>query len=1138
MATTVCASCGQPIPTGARFCPNCGFATSGVMTAPEERRIVTVLFADLVGYTTLAENRDPEQVKRLIEACFERLVADIEEFGGRVDKLLGDGIVALFGAPVAHEDDAERAVRAGLRMQRTLGRFASEREDGARIEMRVGINTGEVLVGTLAGSDYTAMGDVVNTAARLQALAPPGGVLIGSATAALCSSSIDMEPFGITQIRGRDRVEESSLVIGALAAGARPVRWDVPFVGRAPERSLLDAAVQLVRNGHSGVVSIIGEPGAGKTRLAEEIVDALEAEAIVVRTACAPYGEQDVWAPVVTGLTGLFGLERDATAETVRLTMERRAQEVWGLKLGDPELERFLDVGFFLLGHPSEFDRLDAAGARDRLAAVVTEMLRRNAQTRMTVLWVDNLQWADPMLRDHLAVIVRSLSDCPFLLITGQRPDPDVQWPPTVERPLVVQVPLGPLERADCLELVRSMLATREQGGHDDAGVEALVDRGGGNPLFLVELAALAASCPDAAELPGTLRALIAARVDQLPGVQRAILDNAAVLGHHEHVAALARFAEEMGQDFRVTDLDDLACTGMIELEGKRWQFRSDVVREVVYQTLTKRVRAQRHAGVAAVMAAGGYSVDDVAQHAATAAELLVELGPVDGVKPSIIGHAIDALLEAAKSAVETGRYDTADRLASRGLDLHRADPATERKLLLVRATAELERRRFGDAIADAEAVLESALADGDRVNEGQARRRLGTIAQMQGDLVTSRDQLEAAIEIFREIGDRRRLADSLRARGFAEAFGGSLPVGRAHLDEAMEIYHDIDDERGHAWAHQNLAWVAFQGGDFNEAEVQLAEAQQRFQELGDHTGVSWAAGLQAWVSYFQRRFDEAEELALAVESDARRWGDPWATLMMQTLLANLRLWTGRLADAEQFAERALAGFREVNDRYGVMQALGPLNRARAGLGKKADAKRGVEESIALGDTFGELGLALQAAAGVAMHLGQGELAVTLAEQVLERAATSGMSPDEGYVLLTLGRCQIGDADGALEAIDHVDVEDFPFGRSARALARAIGGDHDGAIEDAEQVEQERGASYFDLSVARLAGVIACDRAGNVRGSRRWLDSLTSLASSVGDVVFVAVAQRLHERPVSETASEPSTLAAGWRRVVDAVVVG
>ena len=252
---------------------------------------------------------------------------------------------------------------------------------------------------------------------------------------------------------------------------------------------------------------------------------------------------------------------------------------------------------------------------------------------------------------------------------------------------------------------------------------------------------------------------------------------------------------------------------------------------------------------------------------------------------------------------------------------------------------------------------------------------------------------------------------------------------------------------------------------------------------------------------------------------------------MMQTLLANLRLWTGRLADAEQFAERALAGFREVNDRYGVMQALGPLNRARAGLGKKADAKRGVEESIALGDTFGELGLALQAAAGVAMHLGQGELAVTLAEQVLERAATSGMSPDEGYVLLTLGRCQIGDADGALEAIEHVDVEDFPFGRSARALARAIGGDHDGAIEDAEQVEQERGAELLRLVRRSPGRRHACDRAGNVRGSRRWLDSLTSLASSVGDVVFVAAsASACTTRPVSERRPSPRR----WRPAGDA----
>ncbi len=325
---------------------------------------------------------------------------------------------------------------------------------------------------------------------------------------------------------------------------------------------------------------------------------------------------------------------------------------------------------------------------------------------------------------------------------------------------------------------------------------------------------------------------------------------------------------------------------------------------------------------------------------------------------------------------------------------------------------------------------------------------------------------------------------------------------------------------------------MAFQVGDFADAEMQLSEARERFLELGDHAGVSWAEGLQAWVSYFQRRFEEAEELATAVESDARRWGDPWATMMMQTLLANLRLWTGRLAEAEQFAERALAGFRDVNDRYGVMQALGPLNRARAGLGKKADAKRGAEEAIALGGTFGELGMALQAAAGVAMHLGGGEMAVTLAEQVIERNLASGTNPDEAYVLLALGCCQTGALDEAVAAIERIDVEDFPFGRSARALVWAVAGDVAAAIEDAELVERERGASYFDLAVARLAGVLAADRAGDVEGSRYWLEALTSLASSVGDVVFIAIAQRLHDRPVEVRRREVDAggrLAAGRR---------
>ncbi|MEJ7720307.1 MAG: adenylate/guanylate cyclase domain-containing protein [Ilumatobacteraceae bacterium] len=191
-----CPTCRLAVPEGARFCPSCGHAVDVV--TDEERRVVTVLFADLVGYTAMAEHRDPEQVKRMIDECFARLVADVEVYGGRVDKLLGDAVVALFGAPVAHEDDAERAVRAALRMQADLP---------DELQMRIGVNTGEVVVGTLAGTEYTAMGDVMNTASRIQALAEPGTVLVGGATAALLPPIVVLEPHGVTELRGRAQSE-------------------------------------------------------------------------------------------------------------------------------------------------------------------------------------------------------------------------------------------------------------------------------------------------------------------------------------------------------------------------------------------------------------------------------------------------------------------------------------------------------------------------------------------------------------------------------------------------------------------------------------------------------------------------------------------------------------------------------------------------------------------------------------------------------------------------------------------------------------------------------------------------------------------------------------------------------------------
>ena len=297
---TLCPACGASAPAGARFCPSCGTPVAGAQ--PEERRIVTVLFGDLVGFTSVAERLDPEQVKRLIDSCFEGLVAVVAEFGGRVDKLMGDAILALFGAPVTHEDDPERAVRAALRMQEVI------REQGGDLQMRIGINTGEVLVGTLAGTDYTAMGDVVNTAARLQSAAPPGGVLVGESTHGPTSHTFQFEQFGTVQPKGREQSVEAWLAVAATAPPGtrRRRRRDVPFVGRVEEMGVITSALRLsAAHGRTLLVHAGGETGVGKSRLLDQVVRHLSdmGDVEVLEGSCVPYGESNVWWPIAHALT-------------------------------------------------------------------------------------------------------------------------------------------------------------------------------------------------------------------------------------------------------------------------------------------------------------------------------------------------------------------------------------------------------------------------------------------------------------------------------------------------------------------------------------------------------------------------------------------------------------------------------------------------------------------------------------------------------------------------------------------------------------------------------------------------------------------------------------------------------------------
>ena len=1129
-----CSSCSQPLPAGARFCPFCGQQVES--ETDEERRVLTVLFADVVGFTAWSEHLDPERVKRLIDGTFERLVATVGEFGGSVDKSLGDGLLVLFGAPVAHEDDPERALRAAIQMHASVVELNREHSDlPAPIELRVGVNTGEVLLGTVAGTgDYTAVGDVVNVAARLQTLAPPGAIYLGDSAAAQAGDSVLVELVDDIEVRGREQTERVWRVLGQRTVSVTPTtRVDHPFVGRETQLALFDSLLDMVARGRSAVLAVSGEAGSGKTRL---IAEALHArgprEFVVFEGVCAPFGENNVWAPIASALFRRLGLDSNEQPGPLRESIRAKGIELYRFEHDDPRLDRFVEGGMHLLGHPSMLDQLAPADAREALFRLVVEGIRRRSLQGPVVVWIDDLQWADQLLIDLLNRIARSLADRPLLVVTAQRDDVQLDWPPAADEPLSVRMPLDPLGRTDADELARSILGAEMT----EVRASQIHERSGGNPLFLIELAELAGEQPDSMELPGSLRALIAARVDRLDPGPRSVIDNASVLGASGFVSALGMFGSQLGTGFDPSDLETLAEAGLLEVEGDWWRFRSDVVREVAYQTLTKTARAQRHAGTAAVLVElPGVVPDHAAHHAATAAELVREIGPVDGVLPSIFPQAIQLLLQAAHRSIDVGAFARARRLATRALDLGPEDPAIVRELWLLRAEAGLERRQLEDARDDASHALTAAIEAGDVCHEAIARRLLGVAAQMDGDLESARIELASSVQLLRDLGDDIELATSLSDAGFTEVFGGSLTVADARLAEAEELFSRLGDRRRHAWVRQHQAWSAFLSGDTALARARLEVASEVFEELGDESGMSWALGLLAYVHFMERDLDTASELALRVRSISHDEGQNWAPAMMDSLLASIRLWRGDFAGAYELSRRSTIAFRELGDRFGLVQALAPMMRALVALGRAEEAQQAMEEAVAVSEFFGDLAMPNMAAAGTAAHLGLGQRGVHLGEEAVERIARMGADGSEPRITLALLLCQADRAEDAVTALLDVNVL-TPYFYAVEALALALIGDGDGAIRSADVVAADPGASYLDRVIAEVAAGATLARCGDTDGAAERL----SLARDTADEVRDVVAHNLVANVVSATIGpsvHPSELdlAPGWRSVVDAL---
>ncbi len=1064
--------------------------------------MVTVLFADLVGFTGLSEERDPEQLKHLIDRCFGRLVADVTAFGGTVDKIIGDAIVALFGAPVAHEDDAERAVRAALRMQQTLSSFAQEQD--AELRMRVGVNTGEVLVGALrAGGDYTAMGDTVNVAARLQALAAPGEVLVGPATAAATRAAIGYESRGDTDLRGRDHSVEVFAATGEIAPPGRrrqPTRSGL--VGRETELAHLRAAVDTaVSRSRAHLINILGEAGVGKTRLAEETAALAEADhgALVFDGRVLPYGETNPLRALGEAFAGAAGVTPGAgDQEAVRL-VRAMVDPVLDVDVDlDPGVgEAVVQSMLRVMGRPSTLDSLDPPRRLQELTEGFRRFFLAATSRGPVVVVLGDIKWADERLLTVCEALLRSLVARPFVLVVTARWTIDeYRWvmPPGRHNALVLN--LDPLDQGASTRLVDELA-----GGWAPAEVaEQLFDRSGGNPFYLEEMVSLLREAgvvgPEgiggdvgraAARLPDNLRGLVAARLDALAPHERAMVDTASILGRRGSVYLLhAMVGDDDGGQATFRHLVD---KDIFATEAEGWRFRSEVVQEVAYGMLTRAVRADKHYRVAEWLvahsgAAGGDDIGVIADHFGSAAELVPAEG-LTGVPRDVIDTAVEWLGRAGVEADARDSHHTAAQRFRRAVDLLKADDPRLAELLVGRARARLGLRDLAAARTDAiEAGRLAELRD-DPVGVAVARRVEGEIATTAGDFGAAADLLEDSIARFAELGDTGGGAEALRLRGMAAMGAGDADLADRYIEHARQVFVDLDDQAGVAWCLQNLAWTAFERGMIDEAEARLDRALELFSAQDNRAGLAFARSLQAFLLFHGGHPQQAEALALEVREVVHGRGELFDEAMMELLLASIALWDGRARTAADMAQEAQAVFESIESEFGAVQALGLLGRAHAALGELAASRSALAECRRRADQMRGRPLAAFArlvAAGGAVQVGEPDVALEHLAATDpgygERAMIGSVDLRVTRGLATLQRGEVAAALAMLKELESDAAAQGTYLDSTLAMCLVAADRLDEAESHAGRVLADGRATYLDRRTAMLAAAFAAVRRG------------------------------------------------------------
>ena len=1107
-----CAACGGELPEGARFCPACGGAieparpTVATGQTPDaytprhlaeriltsraalqgERKPVTVLFCDLVGSTTLAERLGPDAMHDCLNRFFEIALAEVHRYEGTVNQFLGDGFMALFGAPLAHEDHARRAALAALGVARAVERpLVLDAGAQVMLTVRMGLNTGVVVVGAIGDNlrmDYTAVGDCTHLAARLQQSAAPGTIVVSQATARLIENHVALEPLGALDIRGLSApVTAYRLAGSAAAAGGEPGgrRPRSRFVGRERETATLRELVAEAAQGQGRVAGIVGEPGVGKSRLLAEVRRDVGAEVTWLEGRCLSYGSAIPYLPVLDLLRGACAIAEadppERAGDRVRATLE---------SLGLDPAER-APLLLHLLGLKEPDDALRVLGG-DVLAARTLDTLRqmwlRASRGRPLVLVVEDLHWIDPASETCLASLAGTVGRASVLLVTTYRPGYRPSW---IDRSYATQISLAPLRRDDSLGVVRSLMPALAP---DDPLVRLILDKAEGNPFFLEELVHAVGDAPGSTlPVPDSVQGVLAARIDRLPESAKHLLQTAAVLGREfpeRLLRAVADAPERLDTDLRdLTRLEFLHERS--DADDRVYVFKHALTQDVAHDTLVTPRRRTLHRRAAEAQAA--LYPDRVADMAPRLAHHYLE---AEAWAEAAV-HAGRAAVMASRAWANTealARYDQALTAAERaGLG------SEERRALLeARADVHAVLGHFEPACADLEAAL--ALAEHDAVARGRILTALGALWGGHRDYIRGLDLTRQALALLEPAGDRRSLADARAQLGVMLLNLVRMSESRRELEAALALFETLGDVPGQGRTLGTLGMNRWLAGDVEGALAFLDPALVKLRAVGDRRAeipalisLSGATALTQGLDAARPHLAGALEAARALEARSDE-------AFVRSVVADLGLTFGLYAEAYREASAALVIARELGHREWTAYALSGLGRAHAECGDPARALsvHGEELEIAR-----RLGAAIWIADALA-HLGRAMFLsddLTGARSRLEEAVeTAGECAEKAvFPLLTLAELALRARrpDDALAAVARVRLVAGAYrilqveARCLEAAAWALLGRHPAAetalreiVCDADRYELRPTRWRAGLDLAELLRVRGADDEG------------------------------------------------------------